>query len=90
VARLLEERKMTLEVTPAAKDRIISEGFDPQFGARPMRRAIQRLVQDPLALDLLNGGFSPGDTIVVDAPAGASGLSFAKSAPVETPVEARR
>ncbi|MGA8580514.1 MAG: AAA family ATPase, partial [Bryobacteraceae bacterium] len=90
VARLLEERKMTLEVTPAAKDRIISEGFDPQFGARPMRRAIQRLVQDPLALDLLNGAFGPGDTVVVDARPDAPGLSFAKSAPVEAPVEARR
>jgi len=83
VARLLEERKMTLEVTPAAKERIINEGFDPQFGARPMRRAIQRLVQDPLALDLLNGVFAPGDTVVVDAPSGGPGLSFAKAVPVE-------
>jgi len=89
VVRLLEERKMALEVTPAAKDRIISEGFDPQFGARPMRRAIQRLVQDPLALDLLNARFAAGDTVVVDAVPGAPGLSFKKSAPVEAPVEAR-
>jgi len=87
VARLLEERKLKLVVAPAAKDRIISEGFDSQFGARPMRRAIQRLVQDPLALELLNGTFGPGDTVVVDAPADKPGLSFVKSAPVEAPVE---
>ena len=79
IARLFEARKMKLEVTPAAKDRIINEGFDPQFGARPMRRAIQRLVQDPLALELLNGAYGPGDTVVADAPPDAPGLSFAKS-----------
>ena len=89
VARLFEARKMKLEVTPAAKDRIINEGFDPQFGARPMRRAIQRLVQDPLAVELLNGAFVPGDTVVADAPPDASGLSFAKSTPAEAPVEAQ-
>jgi ATP-dependent Clp protease ATP-binding subunit ClpB len=89
VARLFEARKMKLEVTPAAKDRIIGEGFDPQFGARPMRRAIQRLVQDPLALELLNGAYGPGDTVVADAPAGAQGLSFAKAAPAEAAVEAQ-
>jgi ATP-dependent Clp protease ATP-binding subunit ClpB len=89
VARLFEARKMKLEVTPAAKDRIIGEGFDPQFGARPMRRAIQRLVQDPLALELLNGAYGPGDTVVADAPAGAQGLSFTKATPAELPVEAQ-
>ena len=67
VAKLLKDRKVKLEVTPAAKDAIISEGYDPQFGARPMRRAIQRLVQDPLALKLINGDFLEGDTILVDA-----------------------
>ncbi|MGP8243685.1 MAG: ATP-dependent chaperone ClpB [Bryobacteraceae bacterium] len=66
VATLLRDRKLTLEVTQAAKDKIIDEGFDPQFGARPMRRAIQRLVQDPLALKLLAGEFSEGEAVVVD------------------------
>jgi ATP-dependent Clp protease ATP-binding subunit ClpB len=89
VARLFEARKMKLEVTPAAKDRIIGEGFDPQFGARPMRRAIQRLVQDPLALELLNGAYGPGDTVVADAPPDVPGLSFAKATPVEVPMEAQ-
>jgi ATP-dependent Clp protease ATP-binding subunit ClpB len=89
VGKLLEARKMKLEVTPAAKERIINEGYDPQFGARPMRRAIQRLVQDPLALDLLNATFVAGDTVLVDAPPDKPGLSFAKAVPAETPVEAQ-
>ncbi|MGA2039575.1 MAG: ATP-dependent chaperone ClpB [Bryobacteraceae bacterium] len=89
VARLFEARKMKLEVTPAAKDRIIGEGFDPQFGARPMRRAIQRLVQDPLAIELLNGTYAPGDTVVADALPEAAGLSFAKAAPAEAVAEAQ-
>jgi ATP-dependent Clp protease ATP-binding subunit ClpB len=67
VASLLHDRKLTLEVTQAAKDKIIEEGFDPQFGARPMRRAIQRLVQDPLALKLLGGEYEEGETVLVDA-----------------------
>jgi len=67
VSKLLKDRKLKLEVTQAAKDIIISEGYDPQFGARPMRRAIQRLVQDPLALRLINADFQEGETIVVDA-----------------------
>jgi ATP-dependent Clp protease ATP-binding subunit ClpB len=89
VGKLLEARKMKLEVTPTAKERIINEGYDPQFGARPMRRAIQRLVQDPLALDLLNATFVAGDTVLVDAPPDKPGLSFAKAAPAEAPVEAQ-
>jgi len=89
VARLFEARKMKLEVTPAAKDRIIGEGFDPQFGARPMRRAIQRLVQDPLAIELLNGTYAPGDTVVADALPEATGLTFAKATAAEAVVEAQ-
>ncbi len=81
VAKLLKERKMKLEVTAAAKDRIIAEGYEPQYGARPMRRAIQRLIQDPLALRLLNGEFVEGDTVLVDA-AGEEGLEMVKPAPL--------
>jgi ATP-dependent Clp protease ATP-binding subunit ClpB len=69
VATLLEERKLKLEVTARAKDVIIAEGYDPQYGARPMRRAIQRLVQDPLALKLISGDFPEGTTVAVDASA---------------------
>jgi ATP-dependent Clp protease ATP-binding subunit ClpB len=83
VTKLLKERKVNLEVTPAAKDLIIAEGYDPQFGARPMRRAIQRLIQDPLALKLINGDFGEGDTVMVDvAPSGAGELQFTKLVPV--------
>ncbi len=73
---------MKLEVTPAAKDRIISEGYDPQYGARPMRRAIQRLIQDPLALKLLNGDFLEGDTVMVDAKSQEGELAFEKLVPL--------
>jgi ATP-dependent Clp protease ATP-binding subunit ClpA len=67
VMKLMRERKMKLEVTTAAKDLIIAEGYDPQYGARPMRRAIQRLIQDPLALKLISGDFREGETIIADA-----------------------
>jgi ATP-dependent Clp protease ATP-binding subunit ClpB len=84
IVKMLKERKLLLEVTPAAKDQIINEGFDPQYGARPMRRAIQRLIQDPLALKLLSGEFLDGDTIVAEA--GDDGqLRFTKHAAQETP-----
>jgi ATP-dependent Clp protease ATP-binding subunit ClpB len=76
VGKLLKDRKLKLEVTPAAKDVIIAEGYDPQFGARPMRRAIQRLIQDPLALKLINGDFREGETIHVDVASEGSELTF--------------
>jgi len=77
--KLLQERKLTLEITPAAKETIVAEGYDPQYGARPMRRAIQRLIQDPLALKLISGEYTEGDRVVVDA--GAAGtLEFSKAA----------
>ena len=82
VAKLLKDRKMKLEVTAAAKDRIISDGYDPQYGARPMRRAIQRLIQDPLALKLLNGEFLEGDTVLVDAKGQEGDLQFEKLVPM--------
>jgi ATP-dependent Clp protease ATP-binding subunit ClpB len=82
VGKLLKDRKLKLEITPAAKDRIITEGYDAQYGARPMKRAIQRLIQDPLALQLITGGFAEGDTILVDAAAEADGaLTFTKLVP---------
>jgi ATP-dependent Clp protease ATP-binding subunit ClpA len=65
--RLVEGQGMHLEVTAAAKARIVDEGFDVEFGARPLRRAIQRLVENPLSSELLRGNVHPGDTITVDA-----------------------
>ena len=69
LTRLLAERKVTLTVTPEAKVLLASEGYDPAFGARPLKRAIQRLVQNPLASALLEGKFKEGDAIVA-RPAG--------------------
>src|SRR5204862_351342 len=63
----LEERKITLAVTDDAKHLLIERGWDPVYGARPLKRAIQRLVQDPLAVLLLEGRFADGDTVKVDA-----------------------
>ena len=62
---LLADRQLSLEVTPEAKHMLAEEGYDPAFGARPLKRAIQRLIQNPLALRLLEGEFRDGDTIIV-------------------------
>jgi len=65
--RLLAERKISLELTDAAKDLLFTAGYDPNFGARPLKRAIQKLVQDPLALKILDGEVLHGDHVIVDA-----------------------
>jgi ATP-dependent Clp protease ATP-binding subunit ClpB len=65
--KLLAERKIQIELTPRAEELLFREGYDPQFGARPLKRAIQRLIQDPLAMKLLDGDVLPGDTVEVDA-----------------------
>jgi ATP-dependent Clp protease ATP-binding subunit ClpB len=67
LAKRLGDRKMTVEFTDAAKNLLIEEGYDPVYGARPLKRTIQRLVLDPLALKVLQGEFMEGDHIVVDA-----------------------
>jgi ATP-dependent Clp protease ATP-binding subunit ClpB len=67
VRRLLRDRGIALEITEAAEDVIAEEGYDPAFGARPLKRAIQRYIQNPLAMKLLEGEFHDGDTIVADA-----------------------
>ena len=61
--KLLADRKLTLELTPEARRLIAEEGYDPAFGARPLKRAVQRLLQNPLALAILEGQFNEGDTI---------------------------
>ena len=65
--RRLAERRLTLEVTPEAEAALARAGFDPDFGARPLRRVIQRDVEDPLAFALLEGRYPEGSTVVVDA-----------------------
>ena len=64
--KLLEEKEVDLGVTEKAKNLIAKEGYDPDFGARPLRRAIQRLIEDPLSEEILQGKFKEGDKIVVD------------------------
>jgi len=76
--QLLGDRKLTLELTPEAREVLATEGYDPAFGARPLKRAIQRLLQNPLALAVLEGRFTEGDHIVVERdPKGE--LTFRKS-----------
>src|SRR5258705_459228 len=76
--QILGDRKLTLELTPEAREVLATEGYDPAFGARPLKRAIQRLLQNPLALAVLEGKFSEGDHIVVERdPKGE--LTFRKS-----------
>ncbi|PZR96318.1 MAG: ATP-dependent chaperone ClpB [Candidatus Chloroheliales bacterium] len=70
VRKRLADRKLTLDVTPAAAEFLANEGFDPVYGARPLKRAIQRRVLDPLSLELLEGKFHEGDHIVVDVEGG--------------------
>jgi ATP-dependent Clp protease ATP-binding subunit ClpB len=80
LARLRErlaERGLQLELTDAAKQVVTEAGWDPTYGARPLKRALQRLVENPLALRLLEGDFQEGDTIRVDAEGGE--LAFAKA-----------
>jgi ATP-dependent Clp protease ATP-binding subunit ClpC len=62
----LTEQRIKIEVTDAAKDLLMEKGFDPVFGARPMRRAIQNLIEDPMAEALLEGRFKSGDTVLID------------------------
>jgi ATP-dependent Clp protease ATP-binding subunit ClpB len=78
--RLLAERKISIELTDAAKELIFTEGFDPNFGARPLKRAIQKFIQDPLALKILDGEVLHGDHIVVDAEGGKIGFRTSRSA----------
>jgi ATP-dependent Clp protease ATP-binding subunit ClpB len=73
--RRLAERDMKLELSDAAVDRLAEAGFDPVYGARPLKRAIQQQVENPLAQRILRGEFGPGSTVRVDA--GADGLAFA-------------
>ncbi|MCK4408569.1 MAG: ATP-dependent chaperone ClpB [Candidatus Eisenbacteria sp.] len=72
---LLQERKMNVELTGAAREMIAREGFDPVYGARPLKRALQRDVQNPLAVRILEGEFEDGDTILVDVKDGGTTFS---------------
>jgi ATP-dependent Clp protease ATP-binding subunit ClpB len=74
VAALLKERSLILDVSPEARAYLAEVGYDPDYGARPLRRAIQRELQDPLAMQVLSGAFREGDTVRVERE--GDGLSF--------------
>jgi ATP-dependent Clp protease ATP-binding subunit ClpB len=89
VEKLLAERQITLELTPAAEELLLSEGYDPAYGARPLRRTIQRLIQDPLALQILEGKVLPGDHARVDRDGGKDAMRFER-VPAKRPAAAAR
>ena len=66
IERLLKDQKIGIELTPAAQDRIVTIGYDPAYGARPLKRAIRRELQNPIATMILDGTFTAGDKIIVD------------------------
>jgi len=92
VRRLLADRKISLELTDAAKDLLFTQGYDPNFGARPLKRSIQKLVQDPLAMKILDGEILHGDHVIVDADKKAGKMTFEVSSRVgeKAPAKAKR
>ena len=78
VQQLLAERRLELEVTPSAMELLGDRGYDPQYGARPLKRAIQRMLQDPLAVEILAGRYPEGSRIKVDVEADGERLSFSQ------------
>jgi len=89
VEKLLVERQITLELTPEAQELLLSEGYDPAYGARPLRRTIQRLIQDPLAMQILQGTVLPGDHVRVDRHGQKDSMRFER-APSKQPAAAAR
>jgi ATP-dependent Clp protease ATP-binding subunit ClpB len=77
--RMLAERKIQIELTGKARELLFREGYDPQFGARPLKRAIQRLIQDPLAMKLLDGEVVPGESLTIDADPKRGEMSFTRA-----------
>jgi ATP-dependent Clp protease ATP-binding subunit ClpB len=89
VEKLLAERQITLELKPAAQELLLREGYDPAYGARPLRRTIQRLIQDPLALQILEGGVLPGDHVILDRDGQRDVMRFERK-PAKQPAAAAR
>ena len=79
VQKLLEERRIELEVSDEAKTLLADKGYDPHYGARPLKRVIQRMLQDPLAMKILEGEFPEGSKIRVDARLSGDALEFRKA-----------
>jgi ATP-dependent Clp protease ATP-binding subunit ClpB len=90
VQKMLAERNLTIELTSAARELLLREGLDPAYGARPLRRAIQRLVQDPLAMRILDGSVLPGDHILVDRDGRSEQMRFERAAAPEREETAKK
>src|SRR5687767_5633649 len=86
--KLLADRKLALEMTPGARRMLAEEGYDPAFGARPLKRAIQRMIQNPLALQILEGRFQEGDRILVKEGDGGTFVFERAEALAGTPADA--
>jgi ATP-dependent Clp protease ATP-binding subunit ClpB len=89
VEKLLAERQITLELAPVARELLLREGYDPAYGARPLRRTIQRLIQDPLALKILEGEVLPGDHVRVNRDGQKDAMRFER-VPSKQPAAAAR
>jgi ATP-dependent Clp protease ATP-binding subunit ClpC len=76
VRQRLAEHNLSVELTDAARKWLAREGYDPAFGARPLRRALQKHVESPLSVKLLQGDFAPGDTVIVDVVEPEGGVIF--------------
>jgi ATP-dependent Clp protease ATP-binding subunit ClpB len=86
---MLAARRLTMDLSPEARKAVVDAGYEPRFGARPLRRAIQRHLQDPLSMAILEGDYGEGDTIVVtlqDPAHPEAGLAFHRRAK-ETPAD---
>src|SRR6202521_480413 len=79
VEKLLAERQITLELTPAAEELLLREGYDPAYGARPLRRTIQRMIQDSLAMRILDGSVLPGNLVRVDIDPESDSMRFERT-----------
>jgi ATP-dependent Clp protease ATP-binding subunit ClpB len=79
LSRMLSDKNLRLELTDRAKEAVGKAGYDPVYGARPLKRAIQRLILDPLAVKVLKGDYKPGDLVRIDAGPSDDVLTFARS-----------
>ncbi|HEY9800194.1 MAG TPA: ATP-dependent chaperone ClpB [Leptolyngbyaceae cyanobacterium] len=84
VENLLREQKISFDISPAACDFLVEKGYDPVYGARPLKRAIQREIENPLATKILENTFISGDTVYIDK--GENGLTFTNKAPAKITV----
>ena len=89
VEKLLAERQITLQLTRAAEELVLREGYDPAYGARPLRRTIQRLIQDPLAMEILQGRILPGEHVGVDRDGSKNAMQFNHASPRQSKIAAQ-